>query len=121
MAGAAVVLALATMLVVASAVNGLHRVPLKGMPRTRDSLRALGARLIDRYAPSNGGSNIPLKNFEDAQYYGEITIGTPPQSFKVIFDTGMVSHHVRVCVCACVRVCVCACVRVHHNTCCAVQ
>ena len=48
MAGAAVVLALATMLVVASAVNGLHRVPLKGMPRTRDSLRALGARLVAR-------------------------------------------------------------------------
>jgi len=34
------------------------------------------------------GTNIPLTDYSEAQFYGPLTVGTPAQQFQVIFDTG---------------------------------
>lgn len=34
------------------------------------------------------GESEQLKDYANAQYYGSVSIGSPPQTFQVIFDTG---------------------------------
>nr|XP_055190184.1 renin isoform X4 [Nyctereutes procyonoides] len=78
--------------------GAFRRIFLKKMPSIRESLKERGvdvARLgaewnqfTKRLSSGNSTSPVVLTNYLDTQYYGEIGIGSPPQTFKVIFDTG---------------------------------
>ncbi|XP_035251717.1 cathepsin D [Anguilla anguilla] len=80
--------------------DALVRIPLKKFRTVRRTLSDSGKWTEELLAgqdelkynlgfpSSNGPTPETLKNYLDAQYYGEISLGTPPQLFTVVFDTG---------------------------------
>lgn len=91
-------LVLLVALLLVSLSQAALRVPLHKFRTVRNSLKDIGISAEDlrrkahldlkhKYSGEYGGPE-PLSNYLDAQYYGEISIGTPPQPFKVVFDTG---------------------------------
>ncbi|KAM4850534.1 LOW QUALITY PROTEIN: cathepsin D [Urocitellus parryii] len=85
----------------AASASALIRIPLYKFTSIRRTMTEAGGPVeglvaqgpITKYSlQSSDRTNGPvpeiLKNYMDAQYYGEIGIGTPPQCFTVVFDTG---------------------------------
>ncbi|KAM4703783.1 pepsin A-like [Rhinophrynus dorsalis] len=77
----------------------LVKVPLRKGESLRSRLKRLGVlgdylkkhpyNPATKYFPILAQSSAePLQNYMDIEYFGTIGIGTPPQEFTVIFDTG---------------------------------
>ena len=72
--------------------DGLVQIPLARKPKTKQEHAALRAwRSAAAASPS-----VPITNFQDSEYYGPISIGTPPQkcaaSIKSHFHEHVKSH-----------------------------
>jgi len=79
-------------LVLLQGAFAVMRIPLHKTDSLNDIYRKNGVAPVARPSPYTvrnlGADPIVVNDYQNAQYYGPITAGTPPQTFNVIFDTG---------------------------------
>jgi len=75
------------------------RIPIRANPNAKKKLQGMirelehefrmhGTQNFEHVRASSTVPTVVIHDFENAQYYGEMAVGDPPQQFSVIFDTG---------------------------------
>lgn len=76
---------------------GAVRVPMTRQPVNINKMKAaassradyLYANTLKRLGVNDGAfPSVPMLNLQDFEYLGEVSIGTPSQTFNVVYDTG---------------------------------
>jgi len=70
-------------------VDAVVNVPLTHKPKTLSEFQAASQRRAALRAEApEGVPSVSLTDVQDIEYFGEVDIGSPPQKFTVIYDTG---------------------------------
>jgi cathepsin D len=80
-------------LALGAAAGDIINVPLTHHPKTLTEFNAQTKRRGEHFArvaaTANGDlPSVSLTDVQDIEYFGEVSIGSPAQTFKVIYDTG---------------------------------
>ncbi|VDM52559.1 unnamed protein product [Angiostrongylus costaricensis] len=74
---------------------GVHQIPLVKVESLRTKMiregtwaRYVQMKNVARFAKAMMTNGVSVTDFEDEEYVGNITIGTPGQTFRVVLDTG---------------------------------
>jgi len=69
-----------------AAFADIHKMPLQknARPTLEQRLKWHSEHLTSEAPPHT----VVINDFEDAQYFGDIEVGTPPQQLRVVYDTG---------------------------------